>query len=107
MPYPAELRAAAKAGTLNPNDDTNQNPSYASAAGGVISTADDLATWIRALVGGKVLNADSQRRWSGSLEPEDPDKPDGQKYGSARNARDPIGGQPAPPHAGSAWGPQS
>jgi D-alanyl-D-alanine carboxypeptidase len=81
MPYPAELRAAAKAGTLKPSDDTNQNPSYAAAAGGVISTADDLATWIRALVGGKVLNADSQRRWSESLEPEDPGKPDGQKYG--------------------------
>ena len=64
MPYPAELRAAAKAGTLKPNDDTNQNPTYAATAGGVISTADDLATWIRALVGGKVLNADSQRRWS-------------------------------------------
>ena len=81
MPYPAELRAAARAGTLKPSDDTNQNPSYAAAAGGVISTADDLATWIRALVGGKVLNADSQRRWSESLEPEDPGKPDGQKYG--------------------------
>jgi CubicO group peptidase (beta-lactamase class C family) len=54
-PYPADLRAAAEAGTLEPNDDTDQNPSYASAAGGVISTADDLATWIRALVGGKVL----------------------------------------------------
>ncbi len=81
MPYPAALRAAAKAGTLKPNDDTNQNPSYAAAAGGVISTADDLAIWIRALVGGKVLDADSQRRWFESLEPEDPSKPDGQKYG--------------------------
>jgi len=81
MPYPADLRAEAKAGTLKPNDDTNQNPSYASAAGGVISTAYDLATWIPALVGGKVLNADSQRRWLESLEPEDPSKSDGQKYG--------------------------
>lgn len=81
IPYPAELRAAAKAGTLKPSDDTNQNPSYAAAAGGVISTADDLVTWIRALVGGKVLNADSQRRWLESPEPEDPGKPDGQKYG--------------------------
>jgi D-alanyl-D-alanine carboxypeptidase len=80
-PYPAELRALAKAGTLKPNDDTNQNPSYAAAAGGVISTADDLAVWIRALVGGKVLNANSQRRWVESLQPEDPGKPDGQKYG--------------------------
>ena len=81
MPYPADIRAAAKAGTLKPNDDTDQNPSYASAAGGVISTADDLATWIRALVGGKVLNAGNQRRWFESIELEDPSKPDGQKYG--------------------------
>jgi D-alanyl-D-alanine carboxypeptidase len=81
MTYPAQFRAAAKAGALKPNDDTNQNSSYAAAAGGVISTADDLATWIRALVGGKVLDADSQRRWFESLEPEDPGKPDGQKYG--------------------------
>ena len=81
MPYPAALQAAAKAGTLKPNDDSNQNPSYAAAAGGVISTAADLAVWIRALVGGKILDAASQRRWFESLSPEDPGKPDGQKYG--------------------------
>jgi D-alanyl-D-alanine carboxypeptidase len=51
------------------------------AAGGVISTADDLATWMRALVGGKILDADYQRRWLDSPEPEDPSKPLGQKYG--------------------------
>ena len=56
-------------------------PPYASAAGGVISTADNLATWVRALVGGKVLNADYQRRWLDSLTPQDPSKPLGQKYG--------------------------
>jgi CubicO group peptidase (beta-lactamase class C family) len=32
-PYPADLQAAAEAGTLKPNDDTWQNPSYAFAAG--------------------------------------------------------------------------
>ena len=80
-PTPADFRAAAKAGTLKPNDDTDQNPSYASAAGGVISTADDLATWISTLVGGKVLNADNQRQWFESVELEDPSKPYGQKYG--------------------------
>jgi D-alanyl-D-alanine carboxypeptidase len=80
-PYPANLIAAARAGTLKPNDDTRQNPSYALAAGGVISTADDLATWMRALVGGKILDADYQRRWLDSPEPEDPSKPLGQKYG--------------------------
>src|SRR5207244_7424372 len=64
-----------------PDDCTEQNSSYASAAGGVISTGDDLATWIKPLVGGRVLNADYQRRWFDSLQPEDPSKPKGQKYG--------------------------
>src|SRR6516165_3875913 len=80
-PYPADLQAAAKAGTLKPNDDTGQNPSYASAAGGVISTADDLAIWMRALVGGKLFDAHYRRQWLDSLEPQDPSKPLGQKYG--------------------------
>jgi len=44
--YPPDIQAAARAGTLKPSDDTGQNPSYASAAGGVISTANDLVTWI-------------------------------------------------------------
>jgi D-alanyl-D-alanine carboxypeptidase len=80
-PYPPDLQAAAKAGTLKPDDCTGQNSSYASAAGGVISTGNDLATWIQALVGGKVFNADYQRRWFDSLQAEDPSKPKGQKYG--------------------------
>jgi D-alanyl-D-alanine carboxypeptidase len=79
--YPPDIQAAARAGTLKPNDDTNQNPSYASAAGGVISTAKDVVTWIQALVGGKVFNADYQHRWLDSLQPEDPSKPHGQQYG--------------------------
>ena len=80
-PYPANLQAQAKAGTLKPNDDTDQNPSYALAAGGAISTARELAVWIRALVGGEVLSSSSQRQWLESPAPEDPNKPDGQKYG--------------------------
>jgi CubicO group peptidase (beta-lactamase class C family) len=80
-PYPADLQAAAKAGTVKPNDDTGQNPSYAFAAGGAISTADDLATWMRALAGGKLFDPAYQRQWLDSLEPEDPSKPDGQRYG--------------------------
>jgi D-alanyl-D-alanine carboxypeptidase len=79
--YPPDIQAAARAGTLKPNDYTNQNPSYASAAGGVISTANDLITWMQALVGGKVFNADYQRQWLDSLQPEDPSKPLGQQYG--------------------------
>jgi D-alanyl-D-alanine carboxypeptidase len=79
--YPLDIRTAARAGTLKPNDYTNQNPSYASAAGGVISTADDLVSWMQALVGGRVFNADYQKQWLESLQPEDPDKPHGQQYG--------------------------
>ena len=54
-PYPADIKTAAKAGTLKPIDYTNENASYAHAAGGVISTADNIATWIRDLVSGKSL----------------------------------------------------
>jgi D-alanyl-D-alanine carboxypeptidase len=80
-PYPADMQAAAKAGTLQPIDYTNQNSSYATAAGGAISTADDLANWMKALVSGKVFNADYHQQWLTSLQAEDPDAPDGQKYG--------------------------
>ena len=36
---------------------------------------------MQALVGGRLFNADYQRRWLDSLRPEDPGKPDGQQYG--------------------------
>jgi D-alanyl-D-alanine carboxypeptidase len=81
VPYPADMQAAAEAGTLQPIDYTNQNSSYANAAGGAISTAEDLATWIQALVSGKVFNPDYHQQWLTSLQLEDPDDPDGQKYG--------------------------
>ena len=80
-PYSPQVQAAARAGTLLPKDYTNLNHSFAAAAGGVISTANDLATWIQALVGGRVLNTTYQRRWLDSPQPEDPSKPDGQQYG--------------------------
>ena len=68
-PYTPEIIAAVEAGKIQPNDYTDVNHSFATAAGGVISTADDLDTWIRALVGGRVLNAKYQRIWRDSLEP--------------------------------------
>lgn len=80
-PYSPEVIAAAKAGTLLPKDYTGVNHSFAEAAGGVISTARDLATWIKALVGGRVLNAKYQRFWLDSLKPEVASKPEGQRYG--------------------------
>jgi len=80
-PYPSDMKAAAKAGTLKPVDYTNQNSSYAHAAGGVISDAENVETWIRTLVSGKVFNADFHKQWLESLQAEDPENPDGQKYG--------------------------
>ena len=80
-PYSPEVQAAARAGALLPTDYTDLNHSSAAAAGGVISTANDLAVWIKALVGGRVLNAEYQRRWFDSLQPENPTKPGGQQYG--------------------------
>jgi CubicO group peptidase (beta-lactamase class C family) len=80
-PYPADMQTAAQAGTLRPIDYTHQNSSYATAAGGAISTAEDLVTWMKALVTGKVFNADYHQQWLTSLQAEDPAAPDGQKYG--------------------------
>lgn len=80
-PYPADVQAAARSGKLRPMDYTHQNPSYATAAGGVISTAGDLATWIQALVTGKVLNPVFQQQWLHSPQAEDPAAPGGKKYG--------------------------
>ncbi|MET0900763.1 MAG: serine hydrolase domain-containing protein [Mycobacterium sp.] len=79
--YPADLPAAARDGSVRPVDYTRQNSSYATAAGGAVSTARDLADWMRALVSGQVLDADAQQQWLGSLQAEDPSAPDGQKYG--------------------------
>jgi D-alanyl-D-alanine carboxypeptidase len=66
-PYSPEIQAAARAGTLLPKDYTDVNHSFATAAGGAISTAKDIATWIQVLVAGRVLNPPYQRRWLNSL----------------------------------------
>jgi D-alanyl-D-alanine carboxypeptidase len=57
---PPELQAAARAGTFLPTDETNDSPSWAWAAGSGISTANDLATFVQALVGGGLLNDQMQ-----------------------------------------------
>jgi D-alanyl-D-alanine carboxypeptidase len=80
-PYSPEVQAAARAGTLLPKDYTDENHSFAAAAGGVTSTAGDLATWIRALSTGRVLKAEYQRRWLNSVQLEDPNNPEGTRYG--------------------------
>lgn len=79
--YTPEQIAAAHDGTWPPTDFTGVNHSFAFAAGGVVSTAGDLATWMDALVGGKVLDSEHQQLWAASPQVEDPDKPAGQWYG--------------------------
>ncbi|MCY0951130.1 serine hydrolase domain-containing protein [Streptomyces sp. H27-S2] len=81
QPYPATMTAQARSGQLAPVDYTRQNPSYAFGAGNAVSTADDMAAWIRALVRGEVLDAGSQKQWLDSPQAENPAAPDGQKYG--------------------------
>jgi D-alanyl-D-alanine carboxypeptidase len=74
-PLTADQQAAAEAGTLQPNDVTVQSPSWSWAAGGVVSTADDLLIWIDALNRGQVLDDASRQQWNDSIRvmhPEDP-----------------------------------
>lgn len=77
---PAE-QAAAKAGRLKPNNETNANPSWAWTAGGAISTVGDLATYVKALVGGGLLDEPTQRLRLESIQPTDPADPGSAGYG--------------------------
>ena len=79
--YTPEQIAGAKDGSFQPTDYTDVNHSFAYAAGGVISTANDLARWMNALVGGKVFDAQYQKIWLDSVQLEDPGNPAGQWYG--------------------------
>jgi D-alanyl-D-alanine carboxypeptidase len=74
-PYPDELGAQVDAGTVAPKDFTDVNHSFAYAAGGVISTAADLATFFEAFIGGEVLDAEYTRILLDSVKPELPDMP--------------------------------
>jgi D-alanyl-D-alanine carboxypeptidase len=78
---PPDQLAAAQAGTLKPNDVTDQNPSWAWSAGAAISTAEDLAIWVKALGDGALLNPTWQMKRLGSLQPTDPSDPAAASYG--------------------------
>jgi len=78
---PDSLQTAARAGTLAPVDWTNASPSWTWAAGEGISTADDLATWVRMLVVGKLLNADMQARRLASVQQTNPSDASSAWYG--------------------------
>ena len=76
-----KMQAAARAGSLKPNDQTDANPSWAWAAGAGISTADELVKWVDALVTGKLLDAEMQKKRLASVRPVNPNEPTGPKYG--------------------------
>jgi D-alanyl-D-alanine carboxypeptidase len=71
------------AGTLLPNDVTDNNPSWGWAAGAGISTTADLADWAAALVGGGLLDDEMQKQRLDSPMPVDPAAPEGSAYGPA------------------------
>ena len=74
-------QAAALAGTLEPNDVTEWNPSPGWTAGSAISTAEDMAVYTKALVTGGLLDDKTQQARLASIRPVDPSKPDGPGYG--------------------------
>ena len=80
---PEAQQAAARAGTLKPYDQTNVNPSWAWTAGAGISTAEDLARFVPALVDGGLLAAPLQRQRLDSIRPRDPSDPASPGYGYA------------------------
>jgi D-alanyl-D-alanine carboxypeptidase len=77
---PAQVPAALS-GKLKPINDTNANPSWGFTAGGAISTPGDLATYVKALVGGGLLDKRLQRLRLHSFRPTMPGQPNGVGYG--------------------------
>ncbi|WP_433591816.1 serine hydrolase domain-containing protein [Nocardia sp. CA-145437] len=78
---PPDQRAAALAGTLQPNNSTTSSPSWAWAAGAAISTVEDMTTFTKALVEGKLLDAEFQKMRMDSIQPINPDLPALAGYG--------------------------
>lgn len=82
---PAADLPKALDGTLKPLDFTDANPSWGWTAGGVISTPDELALYVEAMVGGGLLDAATQKMRLDSIIPVDP-SPVGYGIGIARFA---------------------
>src|SRR5215218_589940 len=80
---PEAEQAKALAGTLLPGDYTDLNPSWGWAAGAGISTVDDLATYVEALVGGGLLSDELQQQRLDSVVPVDPTNSQSAAYGLA------------------------
>ncbi|MEE2033515.1 serine hydrolase domain-containing protein [Rhodococcus chondri] len=82
---PDDQIAAARAGELLPNDVTTASPSWTWAAGAAISTAEDLATYVEALVAATppLLDDALQQQRLDSLVARNPDDPQSPRYGLA------------------------
>ena len=80
---PADQQAAARAGTLEPNDFTDLNPSSARAAGAAIATAQDVRVYAEALVDGRLLDGATQRQRLERATPTNPADPASPGYGLA------------------------
>jgi D-alanyl-D-alanine carboxypeptidase len=80
---PEAMQQQARSGQIQPVDQTFDNPSWAWAAGGGISTANDLADWVEALTDGSLLDEEYQTLRLDSLRPTAKDRPSGALYGLA------------------------
>ncbi len=89
---PPEVQAAATAGTLEPMDVTDANPSWGWTAGAGISTAPDLADYVEGLVDGDLLSPQLQRQRIASVQPLDPDDPASPGYGLGLASFGPVYG---------------
>lgn len=78
---PPDQQAAALAGTLLPSNQTLASPSWTWTAGAAISTVDDMATYVKALADGGLLDKPMQRTRIDSIEPIDPANPAMAGYG--------------------------
>jgi len=89
---PAERIAAIDAGDVTPTNHTNDNPSWTWSAGQGISTANDLATWVEAMVKGDLLDEETQQLRMASVLPTDPTKENAAGYGFALAQMGPLFG---------------
>ncbi|KDA04925.1 D-Ala-D-Ala carboxypeptidase [Microbacterium sp. CH12i] len=78
---PADQLSDALDGTLEPIDQTDANPSWGWTAGGAISTPADLAVYVKALVGGGLLDDATQKLRLASIQPMSAGAPSGIGYG--------------------------
>ncbi len=99
-PLPQTQLDAALAGDLTPSDHTDDNPSWAWTAGGVISRAEDVAVFVEAMVAGSLLDVETRQWRLASMRPTDPSDPGGLSelgfgtYGFGLEGAGPMYGHP-------------